>query len=306
MKILRFLPIAAIACLSVSCQNGGGSSLSENASQTDSLMYYLGQMNGADYLREADRDTTMKEASQKQAYLSGVKAGLSALKDGNEAYNRGVMLGMQMASQMMSFCEQMDVDINKSSYINSLTSAVMADTLPNTSLAQTEFRKVMQNIEAAKKAKDDAASRESIKKAAESANLPKITDDLYGKATDKVEGDSITKGAEINLTAEFTKENGETINIPCPPKGVVGNKRNYMEVLSDAIETLKSGQTGEFLTTAHALLGNRAAQMNLEPTDVIKIKITPTLVPATEEEKEKEADSPAAQVPAPVKAKAKK
>lgn len=286
MKILRFLPIAAITCLAVSCQNGTGGGLSESASQTDSLMYYLGQMNAADYQREALRDTTMKEAAQKQAYLSGVKAGLSALKDGNDAYNKGVMLGMQMASQMISFCEQMDVDINKSSYINSLSSAVLADSMPNVTEAQSEFRKVMQNIETAKKEKDELASRESIKKVAENSNMPKINDDLYGKPIDNVEGDSIVNGKEITLMAEITKENGDPVNLPLPSKGVVGNKRNFPEVLTQALESLKSGQTGEFLTTAHALLGGRATQMNLEPSDVLKLKLTPTLVPVEEEKAE--------------------
>ena len=293
MKFLRFLPVAAIACAAVSCQNGGGSSLSESASQTDSLMYYLGQMNGADYLRDAERDTTLKESAEKQAYLSGVKAGLNALKEGNEAYNKGVMLGMQMASQMMIFCEQMDVDINKSSYINSLSATVLADSMPDLSVAQTDFRKVMQNIENTKKAKDEAESRESIQKVAASSNLPKITDDLYGKPSDNVQGDSIVDGSEVNLVAKITKENGEDLNLPFPPKGKVGNNRNFPEVLSKAMETLKSGQTGEFITTAHALFGPRAMQMNLKPADVLKITLTPTLAPS-EENQEKKAEVAAA------------
>ena len=294
------MPIAAIACMAVSC-NGGGSSLSENASQTDSLMYYLGQMNGSDYIREAERDTTLKESSEKQAYLSGVKAGLAALKDGNESYNKGVMQGMQMAFQMMSFCEQMEVDINKSSYINSLSSTIMADSMPNVNMAQSEFRKVMNNIETAKKEKDEAASRESIQKVASTSGLPKITEDLYGKPTDKVQGDSIKDGSEINLVAAVTNENGETVNLPLPPKGKVGNERNFPEVISKAVETLKSGQTGEFLTTAHALLGPRAMQMNLKATDVLKLKLTPTIAPA-EDSKEPKAQVAPAQEAAPAQA----
>lgn len=303
MKILRFLPIAAIACVAVSCQNGGGSSLSENASQTDSLMYYLGQINGADYLREAERDTTFKESSEKQAFLSGIKAGLAALKEGNESYNRGVMQGIQMAAQMMNFCEQMDVDINKSSYINSLSSTVMGDTVPNVNNAQAEFRKVMQNMETAKKEKDQAESRESLKNVAASSKLPMISDDLYGKPTDNVTGDSIVDGTEITLVAVITNEKDETVNLPLPPKGKVGNQRNFPEVLSKALETLKSGQTGEFLTTAHALLGPRAMQMNLKPADVLKLKLTPTIAPS-EEEKDKKADV-AAEPAAKIKPEAK-
>lgn len=283
MKFLRILPVAAIACLAVSCQNGSGS-LSETSSQTDSLMYYLGQMHAADYLREANRDTTLKEASEKQAYLSGVRAGLAALKEGNESYNKGVMMGMQMASQMMSFTEQMGVDINKNAYVSSLQGALMADSMPNTSVAQREFRTVMQNIEAAKEERDKAASQESLKKVAETSGLPKISDDLYGKVTE-ANNDTIklADGDEITLTAQVTKEDGETVNLPMSSKGKIGNKRSFPELVSTAILTLKSGETGEFLTTAHALMGSRVSQLKLEPTDVLKLTLTPTLVPKQEE-----------------------
>ena len=285
MKFLRILPLAAIACLAVSCQNGSGN-LSENATQTDSLMYYLGQMHAADYLREANRDTVMKETSEKQAYLSGVRAGLSALKDGDDNYNKGVMMGMQMASQMMSFTEQMGIEINKSAYVSSLQGALMADSMPNTTEAQREFRAVMSNIEKAKEARDKEASQESLKKVAESAGLPKISDDLYGKVTEANNDTvSLADGDEVNLIIKISKENGDNVNVPMPPKGKIGNKRSFPEVVSAAMVTLKSGETGEYLTTAHALLGSRATQMNLEPTDVLKVTLTPTLVPKEEDTK---------------------
>ncbi|MCH5238614.1 MAG: hypothetical protein J1F38_00150 [Muribaculaceae bacterium] len=286
MKILKFLPIAAIACLAVSCQNGG-SGLTATSTQTDSLMYYLGQMNAADYLREATRDTTLKETSEKQAYINGVRAGLAALKEGNASYNKGVMLGMQMASQMISFSDQMDVKINRTSYVGSLSSAIMADSMPNVTLAQTEFRKVMQNIEDAKSEKDKVASQASLKSVAEAAGLPKISDDLYGKSTDDVEGNVLADGDEINLESKITKENGEPITLPLSPKGKVGNKRNFPEVINTALLTLKSGQTGEYMTTAHALYGNRAKQMGFEPTDIVKVTLTPTLQPKADEEEKK-------------------
>lgn len=285
MKLFKLLPIAAIACVAVSCQTGTGSGLSEKSSQTDSLMYYLGQMNAADYLREATRDTTLKEVSEKQAYLSGVRAGLNALKEGNDNYNKGVMMGMQMASQMMSFSEQMKVEINRDSYINSLTNTLMSDSTPNTSMAQAEFRKVMSNIEAAKEARDKVASQESLKQVAESDGLPKISDDLYGKVTDTTDGEVLSEDQEVSVEATVTKTDGEKVNMPFSPKGKIGNKRNFPEIVSTAILSLKSGETGEFLTSAHALLGNRAAQMGLEPTDVLKVTLTATAVPQEEEKK---------------------
>ena len=287
MKILKFLPVAAIACLAASCQYGGGSGLSSTSSQTDSLMYFLGQMNAADYLREANRDTTMKETSEKQAYINGVRAGLAALKEGDDSYNKGVMLGMQMAAQMMSFSEQMDVKINRTSYVGSLSSAVMADTMPNTTLAQSEFRKVMQNIEKAKEEKDKATSQASLKTVAEAAGLPKISDDLYGKATDTTDGEALAEGDEITLEAKLLKENGDVLSMPVSSRGKIGNRHNFPEVMSDAILNLKSGETGEYMTTAYALLGARAKQMNMEPKDVVKMTLTPTLMPKETEEDKK-------------------
>lgn len=283
MKFLRILPVAAIACLAVSCQNTGGS-LPETASQTDSLMYFLGQMHAADYLRDANRDTTLREMSQKEAYIAGVRAGLSALKEGNENYNKGVMMGMQMAGQIMSFAEHYDVTIDKNYYVSSLRSALVADTLPNLGEIQTQFRTVMTNIEAEKTRRDKESSREGLTAEAAKDNLPKITDDLYGKTTVSNDSAVLVKGDEVAVMAVVTKLDGEKINMPMPPKGKVGNNRNFPEVINDALLTLKNGETGEYLTSAYALLGNRAEQMGLQSSDVLKLTLTPTLLPKPEEE----------------------
>ena len=284
MKILRILPLAAVACAMVSCQFGG-SGLSDNSSQTDSLMYYLGQINASEYLREANRDTTLKETAAKQAYLAGVKAGLNVLRDGDQNYNKGVMLGVQMASNMVSFSEQMNVKIDKNAYYSSISSALMADSMPNSQIAQEKFTKFLQSIEQGKNERDEKNSRESLKKAAESAGLPKISDDLYGKAIDKTDGVALTDGDEVETDVVLTKTDGGNINLPLQKKGNIGNKRYFPDIISEAIKTLKSGETGEFMTTAHALTPGRAQQLNLKPEDVVKMTITATVVP-TEDKKE--------------------
>lgn len=276
--------MAAIAFMAVSCQNGGGN-LSSSSTPTDSLMFYLGKIEGSNYLREANRDTTLKESSSKQAYVNGLRAGLAALKDGDENYNRGVMMGMQMAAQIMNYSEQNDVKINPNVYVGSVASTIMADTMPNVNEAQSNVRQLMQNIEKAKQEKDKAASQESLKKVAQGAGLPAITDDLYGKATSTTDGEALKDGDEVELSGQFTKEDGEPISIGLNPKWKIGERRNFPEVVNEALKSLKSGESGEFMTTAHAIYGARAKQMNLEPNDVIKFTLTATLVPAPEEEK---------------------
>lgn len=285
MKITKFLPLAAIACAMVSCQNGN-SGLSENASQTDSLMYYLGQINAADYLREAERDTTLKEYSSRKAYMDGVRAGLKVLKDGDETYNKGVMMGLQMSNNLINFSEQMEVNINESSYTTSLGAALNADTLPNAQFAQMEFRRILTTIENNKKQRDETTSRETLKQAAEAAGLPKIDDDLYGKAIASTDGPVLNFGDEVNAEVSLTKADGSSLNLPIQNKGKIGNMRSFPQVVSTAMLNLRSGEEGEFMTTAHALGSGRAQQLGLKPADIIKMKIKATVIPAEEKKEE--------------------
>lgn len=283
------MPLAAVAFLMASCDNGAGG-LSENSTPTDSLMYYLGQMNAGEYLRDAQRDTTLNETSAKQAYLSGVRAGLAALKEGDDNYNKGVMMGMQMANNMINFSDQMDVTINKDVYTMSLSSALNADTIPNMSVVQSEFRKIMASIENAKKEKDDISSRETLSSAAKEAGLPKIDDDLYGKVTSTTDGPILDRDNEVTTEIQITNAAGDPVNLPLPNKGKIGNARSFPGVISIAMLQLKSGETGEFMTTAHALTSGRAKQMGLEPNEIIKITVKATLVPQ-EEDKDKDKES---------------
>lgn len=285
MKFLRILPIAALAITAVSCQNGG-SGLSENSTSTDSLMYYMGQLRGIDYMRQSNVDTTMKEATQKQAFVAGLTAGLNALKENQELYNQGYMMGVQLSQEIINYSENMGVTIDKNVFINSLSATINADTLPNASKIQNDFRLVMANIEAQKEAADKAASQESLAQEAEKDKLPRISDDLYGKVTVKNDSTKLKDGDEVAVKAQITKMDGENIYYPIAPKGTIGNKRSFNDVVKDALLSLKSGETGEFLTTAHALFGMRAKQMGLEATDVVKMTVTGTLIPKAEEPKE--------------------
>lgn len=286
MKIFRVLPLAAMVCIMASCQNSGGG-LSDASSPTDSLMFYLGQINAGDYLREADRDTALKELSARQAYMDGVRAGLKVLKAGDDNFNKGAMLGMQMAANMVSFSEQMDVAIDKDVYVLSLGSALAADTMPDVQMAQAEFRRLLADIENDKREKDQAISRESLRQAAEAAGLPMIEDDLYGKVTHTTDGAPLKTGDDVTVEITLTKLDGSDLNIPMQPKGKVGNNRNFPSILSNAMLTLKSGETGEFMTTAHALGNSRAQQLGLEAKDVVKMTVKATLVPVEEDNDKK-------------------
>lgn len=284
MKLFRLLPLAALACLTVSCDGGSGT-LSESSTPTDSLMYYVGQLNAGEYWRDSNNDTTLREASQKEAYLAGVRAGLNLMKDGDETYNRGLMAGLQMANQVIQFSESYEVTLDKNMYVRSLSNAILADTMPNSREAQHNIGLIIRSIEQQKSEKDKALSQESLQQVATKDNLPKLTDDLYGKVTVKTDSAAFVKNDNVDIKLQLAKENGETINLPLPTKGRVGNERSFPMVISDALLKLKSGETGEFLTTAHALFGPTAKQRGFEPTEVIKMTLSASIAPAAEGDK---------------------
>ena len=278
MKLLRFLPIAALAFAAVSCQNSGsGDSLQAGASRADSLMYYLGKMRAADYVREAQRDTTMDNAEAKRAYVQGMQAGMTGVRADDEAYNKGFMQGIQMAMNMKDFTDNYGLKLNPQVFIQSLNAGLSADSLPPSREIQQDFRKVMNQISDEKEEKDKAASRETLSQEAGKLGLPKINDDLYGKTIATSDGEQLKKGDDVTFQLKVTKADGAPVNGPSPSKGKIG-ARNLPEPLNDALETLKSGEEGEFTTSAHAYYGQRCKQVGLTPTDLVKFTVKAEIV----------------------------
>ncbi|MDE7109976.1 MAG: hypothetical protein K2O49_08445, partial [Muribaculaceae bacterium] len=78
---------------------------------------------------------------------------------------------------------------------------------------------------------------------------------------------------------------GKSLDIPLPTSLKIGS-RNLPQQISDAIKTLKNGETGKFITTANDLFGRRSEQFNLAPKDVIVMDITATLDPTQTEKAE--------------------
>lgn len=272
--------MAAIALLAASCQNGGGSSagLSENSTQADSLMYYLGQWRGGEYKKTAQNDTTLLTPDSENGFLQGVKAGLNAIKADDEVYNKGLMQGISMAMNMVQFAQDYGITLDKQVFIESLTAAIKSDSVIDVSKMQREFRQVLNKVDSEKNEKDQKESQENLAQAVKQMNLPKISDDLYGKITKTTNGDSITPGDMVQLECKIYQLDGKEINAPLPPTARVGTP-GIPPVINQALRDMKSGETGEFITTSKAIFAKRGSQFDLKPTDVLKIVITAELKP---------------------------
>ena len=173
MKIKSYLSIAGAALMLAACQGAsekGGKSLADipNATAADSLIYYFGQMRGAEYQREAERDTTLDTDQAKKAYVQGVQAGLNAAKANDEAYNRGLFLGMQMAMNMQQFKDEYDVQLNKKVFVESYPTPsppTLCKTLAKCRKSSTESwaHSTNRKRNATRKAADAALTQEAAK-----------------------------------------------------------------------------------------------------------------------------------------------
>ena len=270
--------MAAGALMLASCSTNEGKSIDqlENATAGDSLVYYFGEINGAQYLTTAKNDSTLATEASKQAYIKGVKDGLNSFRPEQESYNRGVMLGLQMARNISSFKEDYNVQLNKQVFIQGLVAALNSDSVQNINDVQKEFNRIMTDFNNNKEKIDQDAANVNLEKEAAKLKLAKINDSLYGGAISRNVGAPIKNGDAVTAKISFTTAAGKELQIPLPTSVKVG-ARNLPTPLNDALLVLQDGQTGKFATSAFALFGRRSEQFDLQPKDVVIMTITANL-----------------------------
>ncbi len=189
----------------------GGKSLADipNATAADSLIYYFGQMRGAEYQREAERDTTLDTDQAKKAYVQGVQAGLNAAKANDEAYNRGLFLGMQMAMNMQQFKDEYDVQLNKKVFVESLSDAISADSVQDAREMQKEFYRIMGSFNEQKEKRDKEAADAALTQEAAKLKLAKISEVLYGEVTAKNDSAKIKTGDNVVMEIKLSNAGGK-------------------------------------------------------------------------------------------------
>lgn len=279
--------MAAAALLLASCSDKEAQqpTVATTASQekADSLIYSFGQIRGAEYLKEAMRDTLLDSEGARQEYLRGVKAGLESVKTGKDAYNRGLTQGVQMAGNINQFYEDYDVRLSDKMFLKGMADVIMSDSTLNPTEAQATFYRLINEFNKEKEKRDKKAALSALKAAGEALGMKQISDQLWGHLPDK-KGELIKDGDKISINLKLATLSGKEINSPFPKELTVGQRLSNNPV-SEAITTLASGQKGEFITSAQALFGARAQQLGMKAADVVKITVTPTLSTGQNEDK---------------------
>lgn len=271
--------MAAAALLLASCSGNEPKQQADatpaSKEKADSLIYCFGQVRGGEFLKEASRDTLLDSPDARQEYLRGVKAGLEAVKSGKDAYNRGLMQGVQMAGNIMHFYEDYDIRLSDKMFLKGMSDVILSDSTINTTEAQATFYRLINHFNKEKEIRDKEAALSALKGAGEALGMKQISDQLWGNIPGD-RGDLIKRGDKIKIDLRLSSLSGKEINSPFPKELTVGQRLSNNPV-SEAITNLKSGETGSFITSAQALFGARAQQLGLKPADVIKITVTPTI-----------------------------
>ena len=144
----------------------------------------------------------------------GVQTGLNAAKEDNDAYNRGLNLGMQMAMTFQQFKKDYGVELNKKVFVKALSEALSNDSIINSSDMQREFYRIMSEFNAQKEERDTKAANENLSKASETLKMKKIADNLYGGVITPAEGEQIKDGDNVDASINVENIEGKAINAP--------------------------------------------------------------------------------------------
>ncbi len=274
---LKYLAIASlgIGLALTSCNGTKGSdkpiSDYKNLTEMDSLAYYLGEMYAAQYYNLAQQDSTFS----KEDFIKGIETGIDAIKD-NEAYNRGIMMGIQFAMQSRAFKEEMETSVNHSMFLNGLTYALSGDSVKDATTVQTKMQEITARIAKRAQEKADAEAKRILSAAAKKKGYKEV-DGLYVKIATPGEGETLKPGYEFTYTMKVVGADGKAIeqfSQPGEQKGILNRTIPMQTSMGQAVKSMKPGETASFLFTADQFLNGNAKSMKLDKNDVLTLTIS--------------------------------
>ncbi|MDE7159770.1 MAG: hypothetical protein K2O24_02850 [Muribaculaceae bacterium] len=242
------------------------------ASQTDSLMYWLGQVNAIEYLNQAERDTTLKTFEARKEFLRGLRVGLDAIKE-MEPYNTGVWQGVQMAINLHELAKEYpDLKFNDAIMTRSMAEALVADSTPDAAKAQANFERIFSAMEAEKAERELAASIKDLPAVAKKLGMTEVAPHLFSKTITPGNGAPLQRGEKVATQITVTRTDGTPVRLPLPKEVQIG-ARYVSRVLTEALTTMNMNGVSTFATSAYALFGKRCESLNLQPSEVLTVEI---------------------------------
>lgn len=282
----KFLNIIAIAALMLSAcgESEKPQKLSdiEKATVNDSVGYYIGQVMSFNYWRAAAASDTMNTQDYKDSYVKGMQAGLK-MATADDAFNKGLLDGLQTALSIKSFDETFMTQVNKKSLIKGLVYGLQSDTIVDRRDHDMNFNKIMQNLEYQKEQRDKQALDSLIKENVNKNGFKHVAD-MVSKTVITENGKALVEGDTVSVLIKFTDVDG---NVVAPtsqePTTMIVGKFPYSQFVNKALRMMKEGDETEFLGSAFDVFGfQMPPQSNLSKFDLVKL--TMKVMPGNSEE----------------------
>ncbi|MBD5207157.1 MAG: hypothetical protein HDS79_02650 [Bacteroidales bacterium] len=241
-------------------------------SPADSLLYFYGLTEGAEYWRKASIDTIMTSRHERDRYLKGLRDGLNAVAEVNDTYNRGLQEGINLALSLYAYNEIYDVKLDRDLLYQSIAYALLNDSVVTMAEAADGFRDVLERMNLRKRRKEVAEMHLTLKAEAARLDYKKVSEDLYAKDVRVGSGDSIRRGDIVFFNIEYTLEDGTNLLMPTPEQLRAGSP-TMAPVISEILYSLRDGGSGYYLTTAYALFGDRYQTLELTRNQVILLNV---------------------------------
>ncbi len=273
LKNLSFLGIASLMLLA-SCDGRKTQSISDisDATPGDSVMFYFGQNLATDFWLGTESDTTLRGENEREDYLRGVEAGIAAARQ-NEAYNKGLFVGVQVAANLKDFKELYpDIKLDEKVLISALRAGLESDTAVNTAEAKSKFYKLMDDLARSKEKADIKIAEAKLAQEGPKLGMKVQGPMLYSKIVTPGNGPEIKIGEKIALELSVSTINGDMVGIKLPKEVVVG--RSYtVPMLGAALPGMKVGETRQFLSTPMEVTPRRYKLGEYKAEQLMKVTV---------------------------------
>lgn len=280
MKLRTILLAGGAVLMLASCSSPTAKTLEQSGAKTpmDSVNYLLGEQYATSYGQLVARDSLVFDTDKaRDAYVKGMLAALSALKDGDEAYNEGYVAGIQLASNVIRTQQEVgDFHFDKKLFGTGLA-AGMDKSIEDTPDASMIINRLMTNLYNAQEAKDNEAVKSAMGSYAKKNGLKAIGNgDAYIKVVKAGQGALIAEGDSVKFTLDVKSDAGKDLSAYASKENVVvvGQTLPAQHPYYQALTQMKSGETAQVLLPARAVYGNYLQQIGLKPTSYLIIDIT--------------------------------
>ncbi len=292
-----FFFLAAAAILS-SCGTPQGKRLDEisDASSGDTLLYYFGQIQASQYWKQAESDSSLYSKEARDNYLSGLRTALKLIGD-DESYNAGIVAGVRMASNIRQFSSDYGIKLNPEVLLQSIAYGLEEDPLPGDDTNNEDFYRLLGQLQQSRNKADKENAKTALKEAAAQMKMTQLDSNLYYSVETKGIGAPLENDLTVEAEIHFSHD-GRQVIVPLPSRIKVGATSNP-PVLNKALLSMTEKETANFITTAHAIFGNRCGQHHLKPKDIVRFniklgRILSTMRSAQSQEEPTNVDSPVA------------